>query len=127
MSSNNESMDDERKVEILEALMDDSLFGLVSVEHGKGDGTILYERGASRVGGEPAIEIPHEDPYLVDESKQRDPFTGKVERVPGVSPPSKTFSEMLSEYGCLSKQRSGYTYVVVDEKVGSKRPPKTEN
>lgn len=124
MSSNNESMDDERKVEILEALMDDSLWGLVSVKPGHGDGIILYERGASRVGGEPAIEIPHENPHLVDESKQRDPFTGEVKNVPGVSPPPKSFEELLSEYGCLTKQRSGFTYVVVDENVASKRPPK---
>lgn len=120
-------MDDTRKAEILEALMDDSLWGLVSVNPGQGDGTLLYERGASRVGGEPAIEVPHEDPHLVDESTQQDPFTGEVENVPGVSPPPKSFEELLSEYGCLAKQEAGFTYVVVDENVASKRPPKSES
>lgn len=120
-------MDDTRKAEILKALMDDSLWGLVSVNPGQGDGTLLYERGASRVGGEPAIEVPHEDPHLVDESKQRNPTTGEVENVPGVSPPPKSFEKLLSEYGCLAKQRAGFTYVVVDENVASKRPPVTEN
>lgn len=115
-------MDDTRKVEILKALMDESLWNLVSVELDKGDGILLYESGASRVGSKPTIEIPHTDPYLVDESKQRNPHTGKVENVPGVSPPPKSFEELLSEYGCLTKSRSGFTYVVVDENVASKRP-----
>ncbi|QLH82241.1 hypothetical protein [Halosimplex pelagicum] len=115
-------MNDERKIEILKALMDESLWNLVSVEMDKGDGVLLYESGASRVDGEPAIEIPHEDPYLVDESTRQDPFTGEEENVPGVSPPPKTFKELLSEYGCLTKSRSGFTYVIVDEDVASKRP-----
>ncbi|MHC3381646.1 hypothetical protein [Haloarcula sp. H-GB5] len=117
-------MDDSRKVEILEALIDDSLWGLVSVSPSSDEGTILYERGASRVGGEPAIEIPHENPHLVDESQQQDPLTGGVENVPGTSPPQKSLKELLSEYGCLMKQRDSFTYVVVDENVASKRPAK---
>lgn len=117
----------ERKIEILRALRNDSLFGLVSVELDRGDGVILYERGASRVGGEPAIEIPHEDPYLVDESTMKDPLTGKTERVPGVQPPEKSFTELLSEYGCVAKKADGFTYVVVDEDACSGRPPRGGN
>ncbi len=116
-------MNDDRKVEILEALMDDDLWGLVSIDPDRNETTILYERGCRSVGGEPAIEIPHEDPYLVDESRQRNPRTGEVENVPGVSPPGKTLEELLSEYGCLMKGRGPNTFVVVDEKVASKRPP----
>lgn len=122
IDSNNTEMSTDYKVEILEALMDDNLWGLVSVEHKKGDGILLYSSGASRVNDEPAIEIPHNDPYIVDESTIKDPVTGEVKNAPGVSPPSKTFNQLLSEYGCLQKQRSGFTYVVVDENVCSKRP-----
>lgn len=118
-------MDTKRKVEILDALKSDGLFGLVSVRRDS-EGVLLYESGATRVGGVPAIEIPHENPHLVDESRQRNPITGEEERVPGVTPPQKTFEKLLSEYGCLAKNQDGFTYVVVDENVASKRPPRAE-
>lgn len=105
MSTTTDGMTDERKVEILEALNNDQLLGLVSVRPGS-EGVILYERGATSVGGEPAIEIPHEDPYLNER-------------------PRKSFEELLSEYGCVAKHRGPNTYVVVDEHVCSKRPQRS--
>jgi hypothetical protein len=93
----------DEKVQTLSELRDNPLFGLVSIDPDYEEGVILYESGASRVGGEPAIEIPHEDPFLVDESD-----------VPGGTTPAKTFGELLAEYDCTAKQRSGYTYIVVE-------------
>lgn len=125
-SESEQAMDSDRKVEILKALRKDPLFGLVSINPDKPDGVLIYDRPVSRAGGVPAMEIPHEDPFLIDESRQRNPQTGQMENVPGVSPPEKSFDELLAEYGCIKKQRGDYTYVVVVEGLGSKRPPKTE-
>lgn len=83
-------------------LRESSLFGLVSVDPDAPDGVIVYE-SCSRVGGRPAIEIPHEDAYLVDESK---------DDLPGGTTPPKTFEELLADYGCTAIHREGFTYVV---------------
>lgn len=107
MSESGNTMDelpDDEKVAILKELRNDQYFGLVSVQLDKGDGILVYERGATRVGGEPAIEIPHEDPYLVDESD-----------APGVSPPPTTFDQMLDDYGCRAETKEGFTYITVIE------------
>lgn len=111
-----DGMSDEQKVEILREFRNDSAFGLVSVDPDSLDGVLVYEIGARRTDGEPAIEIPHEDAHLVDES-----------HLPGGSPPPKTFEEMLSEYGCVAKYREGFTYVVVDEDACSKRPTQSDD
>lgn len=126
MGESETAMDRDRKVEILRALRKDPLFGLVSIDSDNPDGVIIYDRPVSRAGGDPAIEIPHEDPFLIDESRQRNPETGFMESVPGVSPPDRTFEELLSEYGCVAKRRGSYTYVVVDDQACSKRPPRSD-
>jgi len=81
-------------------------FGLVSVRPGSPDGVIVYER-ASRVGGDPAIEIPHEDPHLVDESD-----------VPGGSKPPTTFEKLVDDYGLATTTTEGHTYVYDPEWEG---------
>jgi hypothetical protein len=86
-------------VQKLKNLRNDSWFGLVSVRPNT-EGVLLYERGASRVGGRPAIEIPHDDPYLVDESDI------------GGSIPPMTFEELCAQYDCITRTVDEFTYVV---------------
>lgn len=114
-------MNTERKIEILKSLKNDQLFGLTSIRTDTKDGIILYERGARRVGGQPAIEVPHEDPYLVDESRMEDPVTGRMKNVPGVSPPPMTFQSLVEKYNCTTRTVDGFTYIVVDESVETKQ------
>jgi len=82
----------------------DSLSGLISVRS-PSEGVLVYS-SAGRVGGRPALEIPHEDPVLVDESD-----------VPGGTTPPKTFEEHVRDYGLSAETVEGFTYVYVPRRT----------
>lgn len=106
-------MDQERKAEILQALYDERAFGVVEIDP-ESEGVIVYERGASRVGGEPAIEIPLPD------------GCDRARFHPREKPTGTTFDKLLSQYGCRVEYVDGMAYVVVDEDACSKRPPASD-
>lgn len=68
---------------------------------------VLYYSSCSRVGGKPAVEIPIEEPRINDESHYE-----------GVSPPGKTFDQLVREYGLVYEVIENHTYVYVPEDGG---------
>lgn len=104
------SLPDDEKVEILRAFRCNPWFGRVSVRP-ESEGPILYERSATRVDGEPTIEIPHEDPYLVDKGDA--PEGARLEI---------TFEQLLEDYGCRAETKDGFTYITVIESEHKPKP-----
>lgn len=66
---------------------------------------VLYYSSCTRVGGRPAVEIPFpgDGPHIVDESGE----------APGVSPPGKTFDQLVREHGLAYEIKSNHAYVYV--------------
>lgn len=74
---------------------------VISVKYGGGDGILLYDhqRGVGRLGGVPAVEIPHPAPEFVDITEEY-----------------QTVEEMAADHRCtLVHHDCGYTYIVPDE------------
>lgn len=101
MKPKNAIEDKEQATKRLEALQDDEWWGLVSVRFDSEGVLEYFNRGPTRVGRVPALEIPHEDPHFVDEPET--PFT----------PPN--FDDKMAEYGCDYRIVEGHTYVFADE------------
>lgn len=88
--------------EQLQNFNDDPASGLIAVRPGSPDGVIPYT-SVDRAHGHAAIEIPHGNPHLVDESD-----------LPGGSPPPMTFEELVDKHGCaflVWENRMTYVYV----------------
>lgn len=85
---------------------EDDLAGLFAVRP-DGEGVLVYE-SCSRVGGQPAVEVPHADPHIVDESKDAPPEWD-------VQPPGKTFDQLVREYELVYEVVENHTYVYVPE------------
>lgn len=104
MKPSNALDDDQQAKQRLEALYDDEWMGLAAVRS-ESEGVLRYTsgRGAGRVGRIPALEVPQEDPSLVDE--------------PGtpVTPPS--FRRLVQRYGCDYVVRDGVAYVYAAENI----------
>ena len=93
------ALDDEQEAkQRLEALYADDWMSLAAVRSGS-EGVLQYTsgRGASRVGHIPALEVPNEDPSIVDEPETP------------VTPPS--FKTLVQSYGCDYVVRDGFAYV----------------
>ena len=86
---------------------DDPLSGLFPCDNPGGDGVLLYDStvGISRIGGRAGVEIPTDNPRIIDESRE----------FPDVEPPRCSFDQLVAEYGLTYEVVDGFTYVYLAE------------